>query len=266
MSQNFHTREKSNQTCGCVFREKWKDIIKKRGGKDYAVITIGSDEKKMTLSRSDIECIIKGNDATDNVVKVYLDHCIPDLVQNDTWIVPSWVTSTLFTSANWTQYKSSEYYDLAKSKKYHVFPFGCNQVLLDLRNGIETKIEPSSGHWSLICWEPEEGFFHFNSLPELHKEKLVAPFFGKIEIGLNEESRDKATRKWKKPSCSRQEGNYECGYYMLLFLKHYLRNRDLRDRDLRTNFNTDDVKKLQKELSSMIVKAVQEEWSRTNSS
>ncbi len=269
--KSFIRREKSNQTCGCVCRKKWDDIIEKRGATDNADIEIGPDGEKMSLNRFDIQCIINGNDATDNVVKVYVDHCIPDLVRNDTWIVPVSLTSRLITRDDWTGAIESGDYDNAKSKKYHVFPFVFTQALRDIRKGIQPEFDPShlsSGHWSLICWEPKQGFFHFNSLPELHKEELVAPFFRKLEIELNQATSKwaKATSKWAEPSCSPQEGNYECGYYMLLFLKHYLRNRDLRNRDLSTNFKTDDVKKLQKDISSMIFKAVQEEWSRTNPS
>jgi hypothetical protein len=68
---------------------KWKDIAKKRKGEDEKLdveITFGRD--KIIIDLNNIKCVLKGSDATDNIVNMFLNYILKGLPKY-TWITPT---------------------------------------------------------------------------------------------------------------------------------------------------------------------------------
>jgi hypothetical protein len=242
----------------------WDQIVAKKcpGAKAPEFSIISSQKKPMKLGGRDIQCIIKGDEVTDNVVTVYVEHCIPE-IPDDTSIAPVGLASYAFgVYQNLLGVRTGEgdidkYCNVAKDKQYHLFPFLTNVELRSTRNGIEPTSYSNSGHWSLICLEPHR-FVHFDSKHKLDEEEVK--FFNTVKSKLAK--LDRSDLACEEADCPIQKGNSECGYYMMIFLKRYLDSRLANPSSpvLKIGDITDeDVKKLKEELFKTVFRAMEEE-------
>ncbi|CAK9209795.1 unnamed protein product [Sphagnum troendelagicum] len=250
-----------------TMEKMWNQIVKKRfpeakdpEEKEFSIIK--SDKNPMKLSGLDIQCIINGDQVRDNVVTVYVEHCIPK-IPDDTSIAPVGLASYAFgLNQNLKQDRTSEgdidiYCNVAKDKRYHLFPFLTNRELRSTRTGIEPTSYSSTGHWSLICLEPDR-IVHFDSLRKLDKEEVKS--FNTVRSKLAK--LDLLALEPEEADCPTQKGYTECGYYMMIFLKRYLDSR-LKNPSSPVSkigdITDEDVNKLKNELVQTILRAMDEE-------